>query len=69
MADNFGDSSLPPASDLSINTFDEVESTGPKLPTPAFISDAVTPEVLASEWREWVNSITNETSSSVRVHS
>lgn len=60
---------LPPAAYLTINSFNEVKSTSPKLPSPTFISKAMIPEVLTGERREWVCTITNEAACGVGVES
>jgi hypothetical protein len=63
--DNLG---FPPAADLTVKTIHQVQSTSYKLPSPAFVPDAMSPEVLLVEWRPGRNGVTHETAGSVRVH-
>ena len=49
MSHDLRDLRLPSSSDLSVETFDEVDPTTPQLPSPALIPDAVVPELLARE--------------------
>ena len=68
MADDLDDLSLPSASDLSVKTIKQVQTTSEKLPSPSFVSNAVGPEVGVVEWREWCRGVTHETASRVGVH-
>jgi len=60
---------LFPGSDLSVHTFDEIESTSPELPTPTFITDAVRPEILRVKWRKGLNGVANKASCGMGVES
>ena len=68
MANNFDNLGISSASNLTVQTFDQVETTSPQLPSPTLITNAMVPEILSGKWREWVASVTNETSGSVGVH-
>jgi hypothetical protein len=69
MAHNSDNLRLSPGSDLSVHTFDEIESTSPELPTPAFITDAVRPEIFRVKWRKRLNGVTNKASCGMGVES
>lgn len=71
MSDNLGDLGLPTSSDHAIDTFDEVDDTRSQGESPRLITDAVVPEGLASEWRNWLFGvgISHETPSRVSVQS
>lgn len=58
---------LFPGSDLSVHTFDEIESTSPELPTPTFIPNAMLPEYSTGKGRKWLHGVANEASSGVGV--
>jgi hypothetical protein len=60
--------SLASAADLAIETIKEVQETTDKLPSPAFITKAMVPEVIVVKWRICRNSVTDEATSSVGVH-
>lgn len=63
-SDNLG---LPSASNLTIQTFTEVKSTSPELPSPTLITNAMAPEIVMVKRREWLHGVTNEASGSVSV--
>lgn len=68
MADNLDNLGLAPAADLTIQTVTEVKTTSDELPTPAFVTNAMGPEVLLVKGREDLSCVTHETVGSVRVH-
>lgn len=68
MADDLDDLSLPSASDLAVETIEQVQTTSDKLPSPTFVSNAVSPEVGVIEGRKWCRGVTHETASRVGVH-
>lgn len=49
MLNDLGDAGLAPAADLTVQTVEQVETTAYKFPSPTLVTDAVGPEVLASE--------------------
>ena len=59
---------LPSASNLTVQTIEQIQPASNKLPPPTFISNAVCPKVCVVEWRKWLRRVTNETAGSVRVH-
>jgi hypothetical protein len=64
--DNLG---FAPAADFTVQTVAEVETTADKLPSPALVTNAVSPEVVLVEGRKGRRGVTNETACCVRVHS
>lgn len=69
MAHNSDDLRVSPRSDLSVQAFDEVKATSPELPTPTFVANAMSPEILCVKWREWLNGVANEASGCMGVES
>jgi hypothetical protein len=69
MADDLDDLSLTPATDLSVETVQEVKTTTEELPSPTFVTDAMGPEVVGVERRKGWSCVTDEAASCVRVHS
>jgi hypothetical protein len=61
--------SLASAADLAVETIEEVQETTDKLPSPAFITKAMVPEIIVIEWRICRSSVTDEATSGVGVHS
>jgi hypothetical protein len=64
--DNLG---FTPTADFTVETVDEVETAADKLPSPALVTNAVSPEVVLVEGRKVGHGVTNETARCVRVHS
>jgi hypothetical protein len=64
--DNLG---FAPAADFTVQTVAEVETTADKLPSPALVTNAVSPEVVLVEGRKGRRGVTNETARCVGVHS
>ena len=58
---------LSSRSDLTVDSFDEVKTTSPKLPSPSLVTNAMCPEIGLIEWREWNSGVTNEASGGVGV--
>lgn len=56
-----------PSTDLSPDTLNEIKGECPEGKAPALVSDAVLPELLIIERREWLRGITYKASSSVSV--
>jgi hypothetical protein len=67
MTDDTHDLRVSPATDLTVQTLAQVQTTSPELPAPSFVSDAVSPEVTMVEWREWFNSISYKAPCSMGV--
>jgi hypothetical protein len=67
MAHNSDNLCVSPGSDFSVQTFHEVKSTSPKLPSPSFVANAMSPEVVMVEWGERFDTITHEAASSMSV--
>jgi hypothetical protein len=67
MADDTGDAGLTAGADLTVETLHQVKATREKLPTPAFVTEAVAPEVGTSKWRNGVRSVAHEATHGVRV--
>jgi hypothetical protein len=68
MAHNFDDLCLPPAANLTVQTIGEVQTTPYKLPSPAFVTNAVSPEVLIVERRERGGRVANKAVGSMSIH-
>lgn len=68
MADNLDDLGFTPASDLTVQTIGKVQTTSYKFPSPALVTNAVSPEALLVEWRKWLSSVSDEAASCVGVH-
>lgn len=60
MTDHFGNFSRPPGIDLAVNALKEVQPSTPELPSPSFVADAVIPEWLACQRREWRYGVSDE---------
>jgi hypothetical protein len=67
MTDDAGDIGLASGSDFTVQSLTQVQATGPELPSPTKITDAVGPVWVASERREAVRGVTHEAADSVRV--
>ena len=67
MADDTGDASLTADADLTVETLHQVQAASEELPTPAFVTDAVVPEVGPSKRREGVGGIAYEAAHGVGV--
>lgn len=68
MANDLYDLSLSTTADLSIQAVEKIKTTTNKLPSPALVANAVSPEVLLVKWRKCGGCITNEAVGSMRVH-
>ena len=68
MFDNLDDFCRPTSPNLAIYSFNKVQSTANELPTPALVSDAVVPEILATEWRDWFDSVSDEAPCGMGIH-
>jgi hypothetical protein len=69
VADNLDNLGLASAANLAVQAVHEVKTTADKLPSPAFVADAVGPEVVLVERRKGRSSVTDEAASGVGVHS
>ena len=69
MADHTRDLGVLSRTNLTVQTLAQVKATGPQLPTPSLVTDAVLPEDVASQWREWPSCVTHETADCVGVES
>lgn len=67
MSHDTHDGGLSPAADFAVDSLDKVQSASPKLPSPALISETVTPKVIVVEGRKWVRGISDETASGMSV--
>lgn len=61
MPDNFCNFSFSCGTDLPIYPFEEIYATAKKLPSPAFVSNAVSPEIVTSKGRVRVGGVPHET--------
>ena len=68
MSDHLGDSGFSASADFAVDTLDEVHATAEEFPAPAFVADAVGPEVVAGEGGVGVGAVSHETACGVRVH-
>jgi hypothetical protein len=68
VTDDLDDLGLSPAADLAVQTVAEIETTTDKLPSPAFVANAVGPEVLLVERREVGNGVAYEAAGCMCVH-
>jgi hypothetical protein len=68
VTNDLDDLGLAPAADLAVEAIEKVQETTDEFPSPAFISNAVVPEVVMIEWRKWVTSVSDEAASSMGVH-
>ena len=68
MAHNFDDLCLASATNLSVQTVEEVQAATNELPSPTLVTNAVSPEIVAIEGRPSWDSITDETAGCVGVH-
>lgn len=69
VANNTSDLGTAASADLPVGTLHEVESSSPKLPSPAEVADAVVPVILSSKWRVRQGGIAHEAASGVGVQS
>lgn len=69
MADHARDLGVLGRTNLTVQALAQVKTTGPQLPTPSLVTDAVLPENVASQWREWPSCVTHETANGVGVES
>lgn len=69
VADDTGDLGFAAGADLTPETFNEIETTSPQLPSPAQVTDAVGPVIVSCERREALGSVTDEAADSVGVQS
>ena len=69
VANDAGDFGLPASSNLAVDALNHVKTASPELPTPAEVTDAMSPVLVSSEGREGVNRITHKAPSSVSVES
>lgn len=65
--DDTGDLGLTGGTDFTPQTLDKVETTGPELPSPTQVTDAMLPVVVTSEWRETLGGVTDEAADSMSV--
>ena len=56
------------SADLAVDAFDEVDAAAEEFPAPAFVADAVGPEVGAGEGGVWLGGVADEAVRGVRVH-
>lgn len=68
MPHDFDDFCLSSTSDLPIDSLAKVEGESNQFPSPALVSQAVSPKFLSGEWRVWVYAVTYEASCGVGVH-
>lgn len=68
MADYFDDLCLSPAANLTVQAISQIQTTSYKLPTPAFVTNAVSPEILVVKRREWRSSVANEAVGCMSIH-
>jgi len=57
----------PSRAHLTVQTFDQVESTGEEFPPPTLVTQTVLPEVFTGKWRAGIGSVSDEASSRVCV--
>lgn len=67
MPDDTGDPGLAQGADLAVEPLQEVEATGPKLPSPAQVANAVRPEFVTSKGRVRLGRVTDEAADRVGV--
>lgn len=67
MAHDSNNLGISSRSDLPIETLNKVQSTAPQLPAPAFISQAMVPEVGSGKGRVWVGGVSDEASGGVGI--
>lgn len=67
VSDDSGDLGLTAGSDLTPETLDQVETTGPELPSPSQVTDAVGPELITSKRRDGLGSVSHEASHGMGV--
>jgi hypothetical protein len=68
VTDNLDNLGLSPTADLAVQTVAKIETATDKLPSPAFVANAVGPEVLLVKWGEVGNSVTDEAAGCMCVH-
>lgn len=68
MTDDLDNLGLASAANLTVEAVAEVEATTYKLPSPAFVTNAVSPEVLLVEGRERRDCVSHETAGGMGVH-
>ena len=67
MPDDTGDLGVAKSTDLTVQTLDEIQATGPELPPPSEITDTYGPVRVARERRDWERGAAHEASDGVRV--
>lgn len=67
MFDNTGNLGLTDGTNLTVQPLNEVEATGPELPSPAKITNAVLPVLITGKWRNGVGCVTDEAPDGVGV--
>jgi len=68
VTDDPDDLSLPSAADFAVQAVHQVQATSKKLPSPALITDAMSPEVFFVERRVSRDGVANEAAGRMRVH-
>lgn len=68
VTDDFGDFRWSSRLDGAVDAFNEIDSPTKELPSPAFVADAMSPEILACKRRERLRSVSYETARGVGVH-
>ena len=69
MTNDLGQLGISPGPNLSIDSFNHIDSSSPQLPSPALIAQAMIPERLSCKGRVGVQTVADETSSSMGVES
>lgn len=67
MSDNTGDLGFAARTNLTVETLDKVETTGPELPSPAEVTNAVLPVFTSGEGREGSGAVTDEAADGMGV--
>lgn len=67
MSNNSGDLGLASGLDFTVESLDEVHSTGPKLPSPSQVTNTMLPELVSGKWRDGFSSVADEAANSVGI--
>ena len=67
MANNLGDDGITPRPKLAVESFEDVQGRGSKLPSPTFVPETVVPELLSRKRRNWIRGIPHKASSGVGI--
>lgn len=68
MANNTSNLCCPTSSDFTVQTFNQIDSTTEKLPSPSFVTKTVFPEWFTGKRRVGICRVTHKATDSVRVH-